>query len=74
MRRESAPAPQPSAIGSVPASAAKVVIIIGRKRTMQASKIASAGALPWWRCASRAKSIIIIAFFFTMPISMISPT
>ena len=51
-----------------------VVIMIGRKRTMQASKIASCGALPSLRRASIAKSIIMIAFFFTMPTSMMMPT
>ena len=44
--RASAPAPRPSAIGSVPTSAAIVVIMIGRNRTRQASYIASAGDLP----------------------------
>ena len=41
---------------------------------MHAWKIASAGALPSSRCASMAKSIIMIAFFFTMPTSMMIPT
>ncbi len=39
--------------------------------------IASCGESPWSRCASSAKSIIMMAFFFTMPISStmpISPT
>ena len=36
-RLDSAPAPKPRAIGSVPISAAMVVIMIGRKRTTQAS-------------------------------------
>src|SRR4029453_18040305 len=31
------------------------------------------GALPSWRSASSAKSIIMIAFFFTMPISRMMP-
>jgi hypothetical protein len=73
-RRASAPAPSPSAIGSVPTSAAIVVIMIGRKRTRHASYIASAGGLPCVRCASRAKSIIMMPFFFTSPTSMITPT
>ena len=50
-----------------------VVIMIGRKRSMQASKIASLGALPALRSASRAKSIIMMAFFFTIPISRKTP-
>ena len=49
-------------------SAAIVVIMIGRKRTCAASTIASAGGLCSLRSASSAKSIIMIAFFFTMPI------
>ena len=50
-----------------------VVIRIGRKRSTQAWKIASAGLIPWLRSASSAKSIIMIAFFLTMPISRITP-
>ena len=73
-RRASDPAPSPRAIGRVPISAAMVVIMIGRKRTRQASTIASAGDMSCVRCASSAKSIIMIAFFFTMPISMMMPT
>ena len=55
-------------------SAAMVVIMIGRKRTMQASKIASWGLLRSLRCASMAKSIIMMPFFFTSPTSMMMPT
>ena len=55
-------------------SAAIVVIMIGRKRTRQPSKIASRGAMPSPRCLSSAKSIIMMAFFFTIPTSMITPT
>ena len=73
-RLTSAPAPQPKAIGSVPTSAAMVVIMIGRKRTMQASKMACAAVAPSLRCLSRAKSIIMMAFFLTMPTSMMMPT
>ena len=36
-RRASAPAPRPRAIGTVPTSAAMVVIMMGRKRTRHAS-------------------------------------
>ena len=50
-----------------------VVIMIGRKRSRQAWWIASRGALPSLRSASSAKSIIMIAFFFTMPISRMMP-
>ncbi len=54
--------------------AAIVVIMIGRNRTTAAWRIASAGPLPSARAASIAKSIIMIAFFSTMPTSMMSPT
>ena len=50
-----------------------VVIMIGRKRSMHASKIESLVFLPSLRSALRAKSIIIIAFFFTMPIRSTMP-
>ncbi len=46
-----------------------VVIMIGRKRRMQAWRIASNGGSASWRSASSAKSTIMIAFFLTMPIS-----
>jgi hypothetical protein len=49
--------------------AAMVVIMIGRKRSTAASWIAIAGAeTPSCRCYN-AKSIIMMAFFLTMPIS-----
>jgi len=41
---------------------------------MHPSKIASAGDLPSVRCASSAKSIIMMAFFLTRPTSMMTPT
>ena len=44
-RRVSEPMPVASATGSVPTSAATVVIMIGRKRTCAAWMIASAGAI-----------------------------
>ena len=53
--------------------AAIVVIMIGRKRSRQASRIASSALSPRLRSASSAKSIIMIAFFFTMPISRMTP-
>jgi len=59
--------PVPSARGKAPNNAAIVVIGIGRKRNRHASKIASYGIFPSLRCACRAKSIIMMAFFFTMP-------
>jgi len=50
-----------------------VVMVIGRKRRMQASKMAASGLFPSLRSASKAKSIIMMAFFFTMPISRMMP-
>ena len=67
-RRSSEPVPVPSASGSAPKKAASVVIRIGRKRSMAASKIESSVLMPCSRSASSAKSIIRMAFFFTMPI------
>ena len=72
-RRSSAPVPLPSASGRPPSSAASVVIMMGRKRSRQAWWIASRGDLPWSRSASSAKSIIMMAFFLTMPISSTMP-
>ena len=54
--------------------AAKVVIMMGRNRMLQASRIASRGDLPSLRSASSAKSIIMMAFFFTSPINITMPT
>ena len=48
--------------------------MIGRKRSRQASSIAASGETNRVRSASMAKSIIMIAFFFTMPISSTTPT
>jgi hypothetical protein len=60
------------ASGTAPSIAAMVVIMIGRKRSRQASKIASRGSA-LRAFASSAKSIIMMAFFLTMPISRITP-
>ncbi len=68
----SEPSPVPNASGSAPNSAAKVVIMIGRKRRRQASSIASRVLRPA-RSASSAKSTIMIAFFLTMPIKSKTP-
>ena len=46
---------------------------MGRKRSTEASKIESRVLFPSTRSAFRAKSIIMIAFFFTMPISSMMP-
>ena len=72
-RRSSAPMPLPRASGSAPSRAAIVVIMIGRKRSRQARRMAAKASMPS-RCAAMAKSIIMIAFFFTMPISRMMPT
>ena len=40
---------------------------------MQASKIESIGFFPSWRSACSAKSIIMMAFFFTIPINNTMP-
>ncbi len=72
-RRSAASPPMPKISGSAPRMAARVVIMIGRKRFMQASRMASRGDRPRVRSASRAKSIIMMAFFLTMPISRITP-
>ncbi|CNU45384.1 Uncharacterised protein [Salmonella enterica subsp. enterica serovar Bovismorbificans] len=72
-RRNSAPTPVLNINGNAPSNAASVVIRIGRKRSRQAWKIASRGLIPCSRSAARAKSIIMMAFFFTMPISKIMP-
>ena len=71
--RSSEPAPVESARGTAPNSAASVVIMIGRKRSIAASRIASRGDRPRSRSASIAKSIIMIAFFLTMPIRSTMP-
>ena len=72
-RRSSEPAPVPSISGSAPSIAASVVIRIGRKRSRQAWRMASRGLRPSTRSAASAKSIIMIAFFLTMPISRMMP-
>jgi hypothetical protein len=61
-------------MGSAPMRAAMVVIMIGRNRTLLASRIACSGVLSPLLSDSIAKSIIMIAFFFTIPISMMMPT
>ena len=72
-RRSSAPSPKPIASGNAPRIAASVVIKIGRKRSRQASRTASIALKPRVRSASIAKSMIKIAFFFTMPINRKMP-
>ena len=72
-RRSSLPVPLPIASGKPPSSAAIVVIMIGRNRRRHALWIASAGAILSSRSATSAKSIIMIAFFLTMPIKSTMP-
>ena len=71
--RSSAPVPVPSIRGMAPSRAAKVVIRIGRSLNSAAWWMAVRGSLPSVRSASRAKSIIMIAFLLTMPISRMMP-
>jgi len=61
-------------MGSVPMIAAMVVIMIGRKRIKLPFTAASAGIMLPLRSLSIAKSTTMMAFFFTMPISMMMPT
>ncbi len=71
--RSSLPVPPSSASGSPPSSAAKLVIMIGLKRSRQAFLIDSMGDSFSSRSATSAKSIIMIAFFFTIPIRSTIP-
>ena len=50
-----------------------VVIMMGRKRSMATGVNRVPRVLAFVRWASIAKSIIMMAFFFTTPISMINP-
>jgi hypothetical protein len=63
----------PSAIGTAPSSAAIVVIMIGRKRIRQPGRWPAPACCPGARRRARSRSRMI-AFFSTMPISMIMPT
>jgi multidrug efflux pump len=60
-------------LGTLVATVWLYVIMIGRKRSSEACTMASRGDRPWTRSASRAKSIIMIAFFFTIPINNTMP-
>ncbi len=72
-RRSSEPTPWPRPAARRRACAAMVVMRIGRKRSKHASRMASNAFLCSLRCASSAKSIIMIAFFCTMPMSSTMP-
>ena len=50
-----------------------MVIRMGRKRSIEASKMESREFFPSLRSAAIAKSIIRMAFFLTMPISRMIP-
>ncbi len=65
--------PVPNASGKAPKSEAIVVIRIGRNRNSAARRIASSAGSLSLRSRSSAKSIIMIAFFITMPISSTMP-
>ena len=71
--RSSDPMPVPSMSGTAERRAAIVVIRMGRNLRRQAWKIASRGGSPSFRSASSAKSIIMIAFFFTIPMRRMMP-
>ena len=71
--RNCAPSPRPSATGIIPAMRANVVIRIGRNRIAPASMSASRRGFPSFSRAHFAKSMSRIAFFATMPISIITP-
>jgi hypothetical protein len=63
----------PSARGRAPNSAQSVVTVMGLNRRMQAWMMACLGDIPP-RSAVSAKSIIMMAFFLTMPIKRMTPT
>ena len=71
--RSEAPWPMPMASGTAPSTAAAVVIMMGRSRTKAASWMASRGSFPSSRCRCSATSIIMMAFFLTMPINRMMP-
>ncbi len=48
-------------------------MVMGRKRRRAAWKMARSGATPSLRSTSRAKSIMRMAFFFTMPMRRMIP-
>jgi len=65
--------PRPSALGSMPAPIAMVVMMIGRARLWQASSKASRRLSPFVRRATMAYSTSRIEFLVTMPISINKP-
>jgi hypothetical protein len=71
--RNSLPSPKLKHSGNAPRMAAVVVMMIGRNRITAAWKIASRLSILYSRSACSAKSIMRMAFFFTMPISKMTP-
>ena len=67
------PAPVAITIGSTPQTKARPVIRIGRKRSVQASTVASISGLPWAR-RSLANSMMRMASFAASPMMVIRPT
>ena len=63
----------PIASGRPPSIAAMVVMRIGLNLSRHAWKMASSGRFPSRLWTSSAKSIIRIAFFFTIPMSRMIP-
>ena len=74
-RRDAPVAPRPMAIGRLPMIAATVVIMIGPEPdARRLDDRLGRRLVSVLRSVAIAKSIIMIAFFFTIPISMIMPT
>ena len=71
--RLAAPAPLAMTSGTMPRMKARLVIMIGRRRSFTASITASSVDLPSASC-SIANSTIRIAFFAASPMIVISPT
>ena len=70
--RRSAPRPMPSASGVSPQTVVTVVMTMGRRRTLPASRIASRSAAPRAR-AWLMNSTLTIASLTTMPTRMTTP-
>ena len=72
-RKLESDAPQPKAMGTMPAPMAMVVMTMGRARLLQASTMASSRDMPCTRWASMAYSTKRMEFLVAMPMSMIKP-
>ncbi|MNJ56096.1 hypothetical protein D3C77_516250 [compost metagenome] len=72
--RISEPSAWLSSNGKAPRMAAMVVIRIGRRRSRQARRIDCSGLNCSWRSSCKARSIIMMAFFFTTPINRNRPS